>query len=76
MSDTAAQIRRLFATGDALTVGEVAQRLGLPAPRVRRHIKAPYYRRVACEWATRRWEYRWRLVTEPIPPCRCSPWNR
>ena len=66
---TATAVEKLYLKGGPLTIGEAAQRLGLHPERVRRHVHEPYYRRVDCEWAVRRWVWRWAWVKER---CDCG----
>lgn len=68
-TETGLRVEKLFRQQGPLTVGEAAARLGLPNETVRRHVRPPFYRRVECEWATRRWEWRWAWVVER---CDCG----
>ena len=52
-----------------LTIAEAQGYTHLHPARIRGHVKAPAYCPVSCEWAKRRWEWKWAIVTET---CECG----
>lgn len=69
MGKTGERLFKLFWKYAPLSIADAQQLTGLHPARIQRHVRPPYYRRVACEWATRRWEWRWAPVVER---CDCG----
>lgn len=61
-----AVIADAFRRHGPLSIARCQQLTGLHSSRIRHVVKPPHYRPVACEWATRRGQWTWALVTTPF----------
>lgn len=68
-SELRAVVTRLFQVQGPLTLTGAQRMTGVQAARIRHIVQPPHFRRVSCEWATRRWEWRWAFVEEA---CDCG----
>jgi hypothetical protein len=68
-------IATLYRKHGPLTIAEAQGYTGLHPARIRGHVKSPTYCPVSCEWATRRWEWKWAIVTE-VCDCGQPAWYR